>query len=253
MNRKAFTLAETLITLTILGVVAAVVVCNIISSYQKIANITMLKKSYSRISNAFEETLILNRCLTVKCVLDANNVPYNDDNNIKKNLIDKLSLFLPELNQYNNDTCLLKKDIYDLNDNYWGTTNYDKDNPNDVIVKGSGASTFHRSRIFCLKDYTILAPIITNMSDSIDYRCTAEGGKGWNCGSLYIYTGGRNEKIVMGKNLFLIHFSGTGEVYVPTNANFPCDINHKEKYSGAQINGTGCLNLIMKNNWKTDY
>ena len=48
-NKKGFTLAETLITLTILGVVAAVLVPSIIRNYQKRVTIIKLQKAYATI------------------------------------------------------------------------------------------------------------------------------------------------------------------------------------------------------------
>ena len=50
--RYAFTLAEVLITLAIIGVVAALTIPSVIKNYQKKATITSLKKSYSTMQNA---------------------------------------------------------------------------------------------------------------------------------------------------------------------------------------------------------
>ena len=46
-GKKAFTLAEVLITLTILGVVAAIAVPNLIRNYQDKVTVTQVKKAYS--------------------------------------------------------------------------------------------------------------------------------------------------------------------------------------------------------------
>ncbi len=54
MNKKAFTLAEVLITLGIIGIVAAMTIPTLISKYQEKAYITQLKKSYSVLQNAFQ-------------------------------------------------------------------------------------------------------------------------------------------------------------------------------------------------------
>lgn len=45
--KKAFTLAEVLITLGIIGVVAALTIPNLISHYQKEKTVTQLKKNFS--------------------------------------------------------------------------------------------------------------------------------------------------------------------------------------------------------------
>ncbi len=50
--RRAFTLAETLITLTIIGVIAAMTIPTLVSKYQKHSYVTGLKKAYSTLSNA---------------------------------------------------------------------------------------------------------------------------------------------------------------------------------------------------------
>ena len=54
MNKKAFTLAEVLITLTIIGVIAAITIPTLMKKYQNHANYTALKKTYSVLSNAYK-------------------------------------------------------------------------------------------------------------------------------------------------------------------------------------------------------
>ncbi len=51
-TKNAFTLAEVLITLGIIGVVAALTMPSLIANYQKQAAVTKLKKSYNILSNA---------------------------------------------------------------------------------------------------------------------------------------------------------------------------------------------------------
>ncbi len=51
-NKRAFTLAEVLITLTVIGVVAALSIPTLISSSNSTADVTKLKKVYSTLSNA---------------------------------------------------------------------------------------------------------------------------------------------------------------------------------------------------------
>ena len=48
--KKAFTLAEVLITLGIIGIVAAMTLPTLIGKYQKKQTVTQLKKSYTEIS-----------------------------------------------------------------------------------------------------------------------------------------------------------------------------------------------------------
>ncbi|MBR6098851.1 type II secretion system protein [bacterium] len=54
LRKAAFTLAEVLITLGIIGVVAALTLPTLISNYQKKVYVTQLKKSYAVMSNGFK-------------------------------------------------------------------------------------------------------------------------------------------------------------------------------------------------------
>ena len=60
MNKKAFTLAEVLITLSILGIVAALSIPNIISNYNERVTITKVKKMYSILNSAYSMALAEN-------------------------------------------------------------------------------------------------------------------------------------------------------------------------------------------------
>lgn len=57
MKRHAFTLAETLITLGIIGVVAALTIPNLISHYQEQVTVNKLLKSYSILEQAFTSAI----------------------------------------------------------------------------------------------------------------------------------------------------------------------------------------------------
>ena len=54
--KRGFTLAETLITLVIIGVVAALTVPTMIAKYQKEQTVTRLKKAYSTLGNAWQQS-----------------------------------------------------------------------------------------------------------------------------------------------------------------------------------------------------
>ncbi len=58
MKRKAFTLAEVLITLGIIGVLAAILIPNIVENYREKQFTSQLKKVYAALANAYEKTLV---------------------------------------------------------------------------------------------------------------------------------------------------------------------------------------------------
>lgn len=53
-NKKAFTLAEVLITLGVIGVVAALTLPALISKYEEVVMVNKLKRTYSELANAIE-------------------------------------------------------------------------------------------------------------------------------------------------------------------------------------------------------
>jgi len=61
-KRMAFTLAETLITLTIIGVIAAMTVPTLLSKYQKHTYVVGLKKAYSYLQHAAQMIPISENC-----------------------------------------------------------------------------------------------------------------------------------------------------------------------------------------------
>ncbi len=63
-NHKAFTLAEVLITLSIIGVIAAITIPTLISNYQKQTTVVKLKKVYSILDEAVKRSEIENGEIT---------------------------------------------------------------------------------------------------------------------------------------------------------------------------------------------
>ena len=57
IKNKAFTLAEVLITLTIIGVIAALTIPNIVSNYQKQSTLSAFKKSYAVLNVALQNAI----------------------------------------------------------------------------------------------------------------------------------------------------------------------------------------------------
>lgn len=67
-NRAGFTLAEVLITLGIIGVVAALTIPTLINNYQKTQYVTQLKKSYAQFNQVLKQMAADNGCIgNLKC------------------------------------------------------------------------------------------------------------------------------------------------------------------------------------------
>lgn len=72
MKRKAFTLAEVLITLGVIGIVAAMTLPVLTKKYQEKILVTQLKRSYSDLENALRLYATTNSCSDISCISDTN-------------------------------------------------------------------------------------------------------------------------------------------------------------------------------------
>ena len=66
-GRVAFTLAEVLITLGIIGVVAAITLPTLIANYQKTVWVNQLKKIYSTLNEGYKQMAASEGCTTLRC------------------------------------------------------------------------------------------------------------------------------------------------------------------------------------------
>ena len=197
---NAFTLSETLITLAILGIVAAILIPTVIKKVQNAVTISKLKKTYSRIINSIDETMAINSCNSIKCVKQNNNVTFNSTSTNQatyNNQFDVLKIFIPDVKQDN--TCI-PDETYDLSGNKLGET-YTGANSYIYIISSS-----HYFK-YCLKDNTGL--LLWNYSMRENPFCEDTS----NCLVGYIYTGSKNSKrATIGKNLFKFRLNGKNEL-----------------------------------------
>ena len=66
-KKAAFTLAEVLITLGIIGVVAAITLPTLVANYQKTVWVNQLKKTYSTLNEGFKQIVANEGCTTLEC------------------------------------------------------------------------------------------------------------------------------------------------------------------------------------------
>ena len=66
-KKSAFTLAEVLITLGIIGVVAAITLPTLVANYQKTVWVNQLKKTYSTLNEGFKQIVANEGCTTLEC------------------------------------------------------------------------------------------------------------------------------------------------------------------------------------------
>ena len=220
---KGFTLAEVLIALVILGVIAAVTIPNLISNYQKKTTVVRLRKFYSALESAYSQYLSENPnpvyfeqgAETSKKAFDALIKPYfNIYYNAGTNTTNKQKIMYS--NGYKkgvntNDTTI----DYSSNTNYaaaklkdgsvvWlrGLTPTEISNSNNngyvvslfIDVNGkkspniAGVDTFS----FTLNKDGTIGPSGTNITNSIERCATQSSSFGLVCGGWVIFKGNMN-------------------------------------------------------------
>ena len=108
--KKGFTLAETLITLSILGIVAAITISRIINNAKNAINMAKLKKTYSWLTNSIDESLAANMCNNLTCVIEKNNKTVGNPSYEMQ--MDNLKVFFPEIQPNDNYKCIPPKYIH---------------------------------------------------------------------------------------------------------------------------------------------
>lgn len=156
-SKCAFTLAETLITLVIIGIVAALTVPTLITKYQKEQTVTRFKKVYSTLSQAINKSIADNG--PISSWLDSSYTGTSDD------FIDKY--FRPYLN--------ITKDCRSGNNK--GKNDCDFTFYNQVGSKRDGVQQYGKPKII-LGDGTRIGFMFSNTaSDKFMYIVTDINGK----------------------------------------------------------------------------
>lgn len=202
-QKTAFTLAEVLITLGVIGVVSALTMPNLIGSYQKKANVTAMKKAFSVLSQAYIDiTRIRGFDAVSMCTI-------NDSQCLADLFKDELKLISGTLWIPNNGIasgCWEDKIITNLTETHYCTASadgivYDFDmewqNTDDrinayILIDTNGTkrpNKFGRDRyIFSMSKGTINPYKSSSLDDSIVPKCNdGEGSMNNNLGCAYKY------------------------------------------------------------------
>lgn len=202
-QKTAFTLAEVLITLGVIGVVSALTMPNLIGSYQKKANITAMKKAFSVLNQAYINiTRIKGFDAVSMCTI-------NDSQCLADLFKDELKLISGKLWRPNNaiaSGCWEDKNITNQAESHYCTVSadgivYDFDmewqNSDDrinayILIDTNGIkrpNKFGRDRyIFSMSKGTINPYKSSSLDDSIVPKCLdGDGAMGDNLGCAYKY------------------------------------------------------------------
>lgn len=239
MRRNAFTLAEVLITLTIIGVIAAITAPSLIGSYQKSKVGPMMRKFINTIE-------VANQHLFSDNSADKLSYIYNQD---RESYLNALSTYV--LGNTSEDSLA---DIEIVPKKYDKTTNLDSSSAYLIYNMKSG------------EDFAINVVTAADLNSS---KATAQGSYKGRWATLYYDMNGfSNSPNILGKDIFYFKMDDNGTL-IPDGGKLQYTAYYSkgvtEQWSGTggytpnQCNetkvhsGSSCAGSIMDNNWKVIY
>lgn len=223
MKKNAFTLAETLVTLAIIGMIASMVIPPLVTSYQKTVHEVKLRKIYAVLSQ-----------IAQYAVGEYGDMPYLDFSDGSSEKVQEwyLSYFKPNLK--------IAKECFDEN-GCWAedVTNLNGDTVSNATARGIGGN---------IVTFQTIDGTRFNMDGNIPDDLNTQFGIDSDIDGLVIYVdlNGDKKPNVIGKDIFVFVYTDKG--FVPAG-------NDRTKEFVAQNcsedgSGVMCASNIVRNNWK---
>lgn len=238
---KGFTLAEVLLTLTIVGVVASISIPSLMSDFRKKQTATLLKQTYSIIQQVFSKYMLDNGCLddlNCKGIFDGGNTNFTSYDEIR-----------PYFNVVKDCGTATDKNCFagDVNATYLN---------GDPWLYGS------------VDEYLGWKVILSN-GVSLQFYSGSMSGCSYNhgqgalekaCGNIHLDVNGTKPPNRVGKDIFVFETTGSGMVY-PFGININ---NYNRRWNGSNSHficdpdnpsarGNGCAGRIMEEGWEINY
>ncbi len=237
-KRSAFTLAETLITLAIIGVVAALTIPAVIQKYQERVTVTKLKKVHSVLNNALRLSVVNHGEINNWGLDLSGNFEINDDTS-QEDL---------DLN-YKRSIYLRRKIIENLKV-VNNCENYDTCCGHEQTRYSLDGQVFDR---WCAGTFLADGSIIRGAT-MLSADCSSKRGEDKLlqnvCGQIFVDINGLKSPNVVGKDIFLFYYSKDGSV-IPIgtkNETFSPFEEYCNRNSGDHImNGYGCTAWVLQN------
>lgn len=215
---KAFTLAEMLIVLAIIGVVAALTIPAIISNYQKNQQVVALKKAYSQISQSIQRSM-----------MESNVENFNEEVLLHGENANPKEFF----KKYFNVTKYCDKDNHSLC--FPTVTSIDKSTSSDI------ASKFDYCAV--IKDGSSI--------------CVQNVGENGSPITFYVDTNGLEKPNVAGRDVFSfsVYHDGSVDEINPDSRDAGEGSSRESRKEDCEASSyaSGCFSRILDDKWKMDY
>lgn len=266
-NKSGFTLAEVLITLGIIGVVAVLTLPMLISNHQKRVTETQLKKFYSTWSQAFQKMIADDGVENLGDTSVFNSlrktVSYGNGNSHEVGTLQCYSGW------YTGTSSITYGDNQAFLANLGKYISFEQNDSNQTSIT-NGNSLYNK---YCPKTlrtpdgatiiaYTFWANASTNTS------CETRGGKICSSqGNLIVDLNGTKQPNIVGKDIFAFDISSSGAL-IPYGGKDYAELHSRSSntssyyWKSATSNDSkctstqtsyGCTGRIMENGWKIDY
>jgi len=249
-NKQGFTLAEVLITLGIIGIVAAMTIPTLMANYQKTQYVAGLKKGYSEITEALKLMANDNGCPgDLKCsgVFSSSTDPSMAGSELKKYF--KLAKDCGSTYNVNDEKTKCMTDSYvqyldgsggkqDLNLT-WGGFGY------RFITADGFAISLINDHDNCNDDVSAEHDLNSNLSKT--------------CGDLYIDVNGFKGPNIYGRDIFKFYITnGRGPAIYPYNGDearpeWSRDTQMCPSNANYSVYGEYCVARIMNDSWQMNY
>lgn len=226
MRQKAFTLAEVLITLGIIGIVATMTIPNLIFKYRKSVSVAKLKRTYSTLQQALIRTLADSG--------GYNYVNFSDGNT--QSMIDWYEHYLkPNLK--------VQADCIDT-PGCWHTSGVTKQLNGDVALWDNGARGIGSNIIV----FKTLDNVMVNLDGASAGDIASLFGVNANISGLVVHVdvNGNDGPNVVGRDIFVFVYNNS--IFVPAGN----DKTAEEVEQDCSDTGRGyyCFSYILRNNWQ---
>ena len=247
LKYQAMTLAEVLITLGIIGVVAAITLPTLINNYQNTQYVTSLKKGYTEFNEVLKEM-----SADAGCVNDLQCSGLFDTGTTYTTLGDE---FVKHIKIVKNCKTNAGQGCWSANTNYY----YDGTSTTNYTFDTDGYYTF------------ITADGMSVGVQNYANNCT-QGGTGWTtgelgymskvCGVVLFDVNGLKKPNNWGRDVFTFFITnGKGALLYPqsgkddnyNNTNSWWNYNNLNRCSSSAKNGNYCTGRIIENGWVMDY
>ena len=228
MKNKAFTLAEVLVTLGIIGVVSAMTLPTLVKNHQRQVYVTQLRTIVNQMSQAVEKAVNDNNAMS----LDETKYSANNDNGAREFFND----YFKVVKNCGSDLTPCFASNYKNLDG----SNFTLETPISVVTLANGVSISNFANWWIF--------------DTVPF-CTDANGNKYDCRyhgyyRLQIDVNGQQGPNVLGRDLFYMELYSDGVVAETRTGDLDWQA---EKCSVETEYGLGCLSKIMQDGWKMDY